>query len=69
MNWIVTTAGGWVTFIVRMIMALLIALALVQLVGIIVMVASMIAYHNDPEWYWIATGLAGTAVFLLCDVD
>ena len=69
MNWIVTTAGGWVTFIVRMIMALLIALAVVQLVGIVVMVATIIAYHSDPQWYYIATGLAGTGVFLLSDVD
>lgn len=69
MNWIVTTAGGWVTFIVRMIMALLIALALVQLVGIVVLVGSIIAYHSDPQWYWIATGAAGAGVFLLSDVD
>ena len=50
-------------------MALLIALALVQLVGIVVLVGSIIAYHSDPQWYWIATGAAGAGVFLWSDVD
>ena len=49
--------------------ALLLMLAVVQLVGVIAMVASIIAYHSDPEWYWIATGIAGGSVFLLADVD
>lgn len=50
-------------------MALLIALALIQLVGIVVLAASIIAYHGDPQWYWIATGAAGAGVFLVSDVD
>lgn len=50
-------------------MALLIVLALVQLAGIVVLAASVIAYHSDPQWYWIATGAGGAGVFLLADVD
>ena len=69
-GWInVDTIIGLVNGIVRGIIALLIALALVQLVGVIVFVASIIAYNSDPEWYWIATGIAGGSVFLLADVD
>jgi hypothetical protein len=65
----VDTLIGLVNGIVRGIIALLIALALVQLVGVIVFVASIIAYHNSPQWYWIASGVVGAGVFLLADVD
>jgi len=69
-GWInVDTVIGLVNGIVRGIIALLIALALVQLVGVIVFVASIIAYNSDPEWYWIASGVVGAGVFLLADVD
>ena len=63
------TLIGLVNGIIKGIIALLLMLAVVQLVGVIAMVASIIAYHNDPKWYWIVTGIAGAGVFLLADVD
>lgn len=63
------TIIGLINGIVRAVIGLLILLALVQLVGVIIGVASIIAYHNDPKWYYIATGVAGAALAVFADVD
>jgi hypothetical protein len=67
MSWLMGVAVGWVNLVILIIVVLVVGLIFIQAAGAIVLVASVIAYHNEPHWGYVLTGAAGAAVFVFAD--
>jgi hypothetical protein len=67
MSWLIGVAVGWVNLVILIVVVLVVGLIFIQAAGAIVLVASVIAYHNDPHWGYVLTGVAGAAVFVFAD--